>query len=351
MAKEALDEILGKIARPLQFSIEEDFKQLPRLKDVEPLMRALTAELENTSPEAKDLAQQLATLFSGFDGEEMEEKKHRLVSAQELLHHFRQRLPLPPATAGEGSRVENMIALLSQPIQYVKGVGPRIASLFEKKRVSTVEDLLYFLPRKYEDRRTVKAIAETAEGMRETIVGNITVAQFRGYGATKAFEVIVTDASGQLIATWFKGSSLYLKNTFKVGHKVILTGEVRNFKGMKSMIHPDFEVMSEGDDDSLHFRRIVPIYSESEGLHQKTIRRIVHRALSSILPVLESPIPPEICAERELPLLTDSLQQLHFPTTMDMVNDIEAGRSPYLRRLIYEEFFFLSWVWPCDVPR
>lgn len=336
----SIESILEKIERPLQFSIKNDYQHLPLLKDVESLMHTFLGELKSVLPSANEGAERLAVIFNGFDTQSLAEKKRRVVEALDVVAEIKRQASL--IDCKEMTQFDKTLAILSQPIQYVKGVGPRIAAIFEKKRVLTVDDLLYFLPRRYEDRRVVKTIADASVGNRETVVGEISLAQFRGYGTTKSFEVTVADTSGKLVATWFKGSPAFLKNTFKLGHKVILTGEVRTFKGMKSMIHPDFEVISSDDDDSLHFRRIVPIYSESEGLHQKTIRKIVHTALSMAMPELDSPIPRSLCNERMLPSLSESIMNLHFPPTMDIASEADAGRSPYLRRLIYEEFFFFE---------
>lgn len=327
--------ILDKIERPLIFCRQDDYAHLPQIRDLGSSMRILIKELKQYTFPSDNLLDEFAGLFEHFDEKSMEEKKECLNRAVEVFGEIKNRYLK--------RENEKIFQLLSQPVQYIKGVGPRIATILEKKRVSTIEDLLFFLPRRYEDRRHIKKIAEIVIGQKETIVGEIISAQFQGYGAKKVFEVTVGDPSGRLIATWFKGSHTFLKSTFRPGLRVILTGEVRAFKGLKSMIHPDFEVISDDeDDDSLHFRRIVPIYSESEGLHQKTIRKIVHSALSMTLPILESPIPAYICDERKLPPLKESILSLHFPASMDIVSQLETGQSPYLRRLIYEEFFFFE---------
>lgn len=332
-------EILEKVEKPLQFATQHDFSHLALVKDLGPVIKSLVEELEKTGLFSVALLEDFRSLFDDFDLLPLDEKKSRLSRARELLNNIKKDCQLSEEIKTDW---EERLRLLSQPVQFVKGVGPRIASILEKKRVYTVEDLLYMLPRRYEDRRRIKKISETVVGGKETIVGKINSAQFQGYGGKRVFEVMVSDNSGNLIATWFKGSPSFLKSTFRPGHKVIFTGEVRSFKGNRSMIHPDFEVISDEDDDSLHFRRIVPIYSESEGLHQKTIRKIVHSALSMALPLVESPIPANICEKRGFPPLAESISALHFPPDMETVNEIETGQSPYLRRLIYEEFFFFE---------
>ena len=92
---------------------------------------------------------------------------------------------------------------LSLRVRYVKGVGPKISVLLERKNLRTVEDMIYFLPRKYEDRRVVRSISATRPGVKETIVGEVQSAHIRPYRRKKVFEVQVADGTGALTAKWF----------------------------------------------------------------------------------------------------------------------------------------------------
>jgi len=332
-------EILEKMEKPLRFSAQNNFAHLSRVRDLGPLMVSFAEDLRKSNLIPASDLEEFRHLFVAFDELPLKEKQVRVSRALEIIDEMKEKCLAKKETDFDW---EESLKVLAQPIQFVKGVGPRIASILEKKKILTVEDLLTFLPRRYEDRRHIKKITETVIGAKETVVGEIVSAQFEGYGAKKVFQVTISDTSGRLVASWFKGSPSFLKSTFKPGNKVIFTGEVRSFKGLRSMVHPDFEVISDEDDDSLHFKRIVPIYSESEGLHQKTIRKIVHAALNLALPYVKSPIPESLVAERGLPSLSESISVLHFPPQIEIVGDIEAGQSPYLRRLIYEEFFFFE---------
>src|SRR3990172_8110015 len=101
---------------------------------------------------------------------------------------------------------------LLTPIQYVKGVGPKLASLFEKKGIRTVEDALYFLPRCYEDRRNIRKISELRTGGKETGFGEILLSGVAFYQnkRKRVFEAVVGDGSGVIILKWFAGSEKYL---------------------------------------------------------------------------------------------------------------------------------------------
>ncbi len=234
-------------------------------------------------------------------------------------------------------------ARADQSVRYVKGVGPKLGLLLECKGLHTVEDLLYFLPRRYEDRRRIQTVAGAVPGSRETIVATSRGASVRVYGRRRVFEAVLADATGTLRAKWFRGSEAYLRRHFAPGNRLILTGEVGAFGAGKDMVHPDFEVLdAEDEGDLLHFRRIVPVYSETEGLPQKRLRRILHEALARFGDVLESPIPGEICARLGLPDMAEALQHVHFPPADADIARYNAWVSPGHRRLVFDEFFFFQ---------
>src|SRR4030042_3660019 len=155
-----------------------------------------------------------------------------------------------------------------------------MATRFAAKKIVTVEDLLFFLPRTYEDRREIRKINRLEVGKIQTVAGSVASSQYRHYGKKRILEITISDNTANLTAKWFKGKMSYFLGIFKKGHKVIFTGEVRpNYEG-KAMIHPDYEILDEKDEENLlNFKRIVPIYSETEGLHQKYFRKIMNFAL------------------------------------------------------------------------
>lgn len=341
-------DIIRKMQQPLQFSAKEGFRHLPLVKDLGRAMTTLGRELNQAIQESIPIKDDgsmssLESLFTGFDQQNIDEKKTRISKALGILNHLSQWCPdVDSSSASPVPPAELDWEKLAQPVQFIKGIGPKIAGILERKNIRVVEDLLYFLPRRYEDRRRIKTIAMVAPGVRETIVGRIIEARLQQYRHKKVFEAAVNDGTGVLTATWFKGNPAYLKNTFKNGQEVILTGDVRLYNGGKTMIHPDYEILDEKDDPSLHFRRIVPIYSETEGLHQKTLRRMAMRAVEDYALYVQSPLPEWICTKYQLPSIGESIRSVHFPSDdadMDTLND---GKSIFHRRLIYDEFFFFE---------
>ncbi len=234
---------------------------------------------------------------------------------------------------------------LQTPIQYVKGVGPKLAKLLEKKGIQTVEDGLYFLPRAYEDRRQLKKISELRAGKKETGFGEIMLsgmAFFQGR-KKKVFEVLVGDGSGMITLKWFHGNERYLLERFKKGRKLIFSGEVRWFNYQKEIHHPDVEIV-EGDieEDYLNFKRIVPIYSETEGLYQRTLRRLMKNIVDGYSDELSSPLPAEIVERQDLIGFSEAFRRVHFPPDGESIEKLNLQRSDGHRRIIFDEFFFLE---------
>ncbi len=234
---------------------------------------------------------------------------------------------------------------LLTPIQYVKGVGPKLAKLFEKKGIRTVEDALYFLPRCYEDRRNLKKISELKTGRKETGFGEILLSGVAFYQnkRKRVFEVVVGDGSGVITLKWFHGNERYLKDRFKKGLRLIFSGEVRWFNYQKEIHHPDLE-MVDGDieKDYLNFKRIVPIYSETEGLHQRTLRKLIKNILDGYADELSSPIPQEIVERQDLIDFSEAFRRVHFPPDGESIEVLNCQRSDGHRRIIFDEFFFLE---------
>jgi len=234
---------------------------------------------------------------------------------------------------------------LLTPIQYVKGIGPKLAKLFEKKGILTVEDALYFLPRCYEDRRDLKKISELKAGRKETGFGEILLAGVAFYQnkRKRVFEAVVGDGSGTITLKWFHGNERYLRERFKKGRQLIFSGEVRWFNYQREIHHPDVEIV-DGDieKDYLNFKRIVPIYSETEGLYQRTLRRLMKAVLDGYVDELSSPIPIEIVERQDLIGFSEAFRRVHFPPEGESIGVLNLQRSDGHRRIIFDEFFFLE---------
>jgi ATP-dependent DNA helicase RecG len=353
---ESLDKIVQKMEAPIAFASGDAYSRLSQIKNLASVMTSLLRHMKegirgekyrSRKDELDVLSDALLNLFGGYDGLPQEQKRDRLSRATPLLTALKTTLRSLPGSdkqIGQGGDDcdRNFPNVLSRPVQFIHGIGPRIAALLARKNLSIVEDLLYFIPRRYEDRRTVSTISETVPGIRQTVVGRVTQADSRFYGRRRIFELLVDDGSGILKAKWFKGREALLRGVFRPESRVILTGEVTGFPFDREMIHPDFEILNDQDDQLLHFKRIVPIYSETEGLHQKTLRRILWKVVRDFAHLIQSPIPNEICRKRGLMEIREAIRQVHFPGNEQEIDAYQEIRSDAHRRLIYDEFFFFQ---------
>src|SRR5437588_2523823 len=185
---------------------------------------------------------------------------------------------------------------LTTPLTYVKGIGPARAAMLEAKSLITVEDLLGYVPFRYEDRSNMKTIAQLAPGEMATVIAEVRSTKLSGFRRRNLglFEARFTDPSRAILAgKWFHGG--YLANVLGEGLKVALFGKVEfdSYTGELTMLHPEFEILS-GDDEegeaALHTGRIVPIYEAPGKLTTRILRGIAHRIFQSLAPI-EDPLP------------------------------------------------------------
>lgn len=236
---------------------------------------------------------------------------------------------------------------LSTPLTYVKGVGPARAAMLEAKGLSTVEDLLAYVPFRYEDRSNMKTIMELAPGEMATVIAEVRSASLSGFKRRNLglFEASFTDRSrGILVGKWFHGG--YLANVLAPGQKVALFGKVEfdSYSGQLTMLHPEFEILSEEDDAAeaaLHLGRVVPIYEATGKITTRLLRALVHRVLEE-LPPAEDHLPEDVRRRLKLPDRWTAIRDTHFPPPDIDIRLLNAFRSQAQFRLIFEEFFWLE---------
>lgn len=255
---------------------------------------------------------------------------------------------------------------LTTPIQYVKGVGPRIAEILAEKGISNVEDLLYYLPFRYEDRINPRTIPELRAGEMASVIAEVRTSGlfrtrrgplFQMTVAQPGFAETATHSFGRTLPTlhcvWFNAS--YLKGRFQPGQLIALYGKVEQDtwgRGGLQMVQPQFEVIGEeGGTDaeaaaakSLEIGRIVPIY-ESAGkgkLTSRWFRRVIHYVLENLAPEIPEAIPDVIRAHMGLIPRREAFCLAHFPDAGESLTDLQNQRTPAHLRLIFEELFFLE---------
>jgi ATP-dependent DNA helicase RecG len=225
--------------------------------------------------------------------------------------------------------------LLSE-VRYLKGVGPKYASLLAKAGVTTVLDLLYYVPRRYTDWSRICRIDDLRIGDRVTVLARVLSCDLTRRGRKQVFVAALEDDSGTIVARWFNAP--YLKTVLKKGTRVVLSGEVRfdRFARRSEFASPSFEVLDENEAKELvHAGRIVPEYSQVGELSGRRIRRFVKTAIDCCVGRVVDPLPEGVRRRRSLPGLREALGEVHFPPSLERA---ERARS----RLAYEEFFLFQ---------
>lgn len=233
---------------------------------------------------------------------------------------------------------------LATPVQYVKGVGPAVAAKLARMGILTVGDLLATTPIRYIDRRQVLGIGELAPGKDRTTSGVIARAgvSFMGRRRKRIFEVVLEDGSGRVSIKFFHFREQFHRQKYPVGTRLLVSGDVTEYRNTLQFIHPEIEVLGEAGEQGEMAGRIVPVYPLTEGLYQKTMRTIVRNAWDRYNEHIQ-PIFPETFAEmHHLQDPWKCLQEIHFPAPDIDPELLEIGRSAAHRTLIFDEFFFLE---------
>ncbi|MFA5320231.1 MAG: ATP-dependent DNA helicase RecG [Candidatus Omnitrophota bacterium] len=230
-----------------------------------------------------------------------------------------------------------MVSLSSKsPIRYIKGVGARREGLLNLRGIYTVEDILYYFPRRYEDRKHFSSIASLSPGGIYTVRVSVrSLAQRISFRRRKfsLVEIIAEDDTGSILCVWFNRG--YLKNYLHTGDRIILHGKVDYYGKRLQFSSPELEIISPEEEESLSAGRIVPVYSLPSGIGQRYFRKTVKYALDSCLPGVRDFLPYDMRSRRGLDNLARSLLNIHFP-------EGEASRLQACRRLSFDEFFFFQ---------
>jgi len=238
-------------------------------------------------------------------------------------------------------------------VQFVKGIGPHRAAILANKGIHTVDDLLHYLPFRYEDRLNPRTVAELRPGEMATVIAEVRNSGIFRTSRMPIFQLTVGQGRAKLKCLWFNGT--YLRDRFQPGQLVALYGKVdTDRRGELQIVQPQFEILGDASEDgeaddskaamSLEVGRIVPIY-ESAGqgkLTARWFRRIIRSTLESLTPDLPDSIPAAVRARLGLISPTESLWKVHWPDAGESITDLQSSRTPAHVRLIFEELFFLE---------
>lgn len=220
---------------------------------------------------------------------------------------------------------------LKQSVQYVKGVGPAKAKILSSIGIVTLDDLITYFPRTYEDRSKPKHISEIIDGEEVLIdvMATSNVSEIRIGRNKTILKLVVRDETAPCIITWFNQN--YLKGKFKVGQRYRFYGKAAVKYGKVEMINPVFDV----EEKSKNTGKIIPIYPLTYNLKQVTIRNAIENGLKIVDGKLKETMPEYLIEEYNLEELNEAIKQIHFPNSFEEYNKAR-------KRLVFEELLSMQ---------
>ena len=325
---------------PLAFAVRDDFAHAERLAD---LPGTVTRALQRVN----------ALAIPGDVRDRLERLAADIATATE---DSARRAAIEAALAELTRMQESAFAeeLLARAPQALPGVGPKRSATLGRRAFTSVADLLFHLPRRYDDRRERSDIGDLRVGLRATFVGRVLVSDFtaargrrRGRGG-RSFEAVVGDETGHVRLKWFHGTEA-IANMARKGMLLLVSGEVTRYRFDLEVVHPEIELLAgeegEGNADSTDAAvtgGITPDYTSPEGIHPRAMRRLAAHALSQYADLVIGHLPETFARSHRLPEPADALRALHAPPPDCDLELLETGRSPASRRLILEELYLLE---------
>lgn len=316
---------------------------LDTLYALKPLQIVSEADADNNPLQA------LIRKFKQYRFMDMSNRMQALESVEHFVTTFQSGHTLQRKTTVAAS-VTDERPLSSIEVQFVKGVGPKLSSVLKQVGVNTVEDLIYYFPRRYLDYQHRVPISQLQEGQEVTVMATIrSVSAYQPQNRPMTIvSVALEDDTGTMHANWFYGKSSRAqiesyKNRFVKGAEVMLSGKTKwdKFKRTFAIDRGQLEILSYHDDmqpeqpESLHAGRIVPVYALTEGLNLRGLRKAIHQSLTDHLHRIADPIPEDLKSAYGLPDLQHSLKQIHFPETSQHYEDARE-------RLVFDELLYLQ---------
>jgi ATP-dependent DNA helicase RecG len=220
---------------------------------------------------------------------------------------------------------------LDEPVRTVKGVGPRTAHLLENLGIETARDLLYFLPRRYDDYTRLTYISKLRPNMTATVIGTVQSANVRmGKNNRKDFAIVLDDGSATMPVIFF--GQHFLVRQIKRGQQIVVSGSTSIYGHQIQMTNPEWEFL---DTDNLHTTGIVPVYPLTQGLGARTMRRLIRTVVNTWAERVPDYVPESTLERAELGSLGWTIQNLHFPESFDHLNHAR-------RRFIFDQLLLLQ---------
>lgn len=353
---ESFQRWLDRLARPIEFATRDAGARLSMIKNLdsfvtEQVMQTLSRQSYPRAVEGSLL--KLRELFGTEQGKlSPADQRRRLSEAASIVQALRAMNHRPPAAeapvvppAPPGGGAGPRAALWSIPIQFVKGVGPKRTALLQRFGIETVEQALWTVPWRYEDRSVITPIGQLAPGMDASICGIIVRSEARRarHRRLSILDIFVEDRTGRMQAVFF--NQPFLEPILTVGVTVLLTGRV--VAGARGWVDTrmdvsQYEVVGSDAEAPVHVGRIVPIYHETKGWTSRQMRLLAKGLLDAYATGMQEILPTAMRARYRLPPIDQAIEEVHFPRPGTPMPALERGLTPAHRRLAFEELFLLQ---------
>ena len=352
-----LEEWLDRIARPIEFATRDDGAHLKAVTNLSDFISTQVLSALRQQPYPKAIEARLISLrdlFVDFPSSlSLDEQRRRLRTAGAHIQALRKaaQQPAAPPTLPSGSGPEpastdgGRTELWRLPVRFAKGVGPKRTTVLQRLRIETVEDVLWSIPWRYEDRSVMTPIGNLVPGMVASICGMVGKCEAKRTRNRRlsVLEVGIEDQSGRLEVVFF--NQPYLEEVLTVGTRVMLSGRVISGRGdwmVPRMDVAQYEVVGEGLESTLHVGRIVPVYHETKGWTSRQMRVLVRNVLTDHRMDLIDHLPAPLRARQRLIPIHEAFQDVHFPKAGTDGHLLERGKTAAHRRLAFEELLLLQ---------
>lgn len=240
-----------------------------------------------------------------------------------------------PHADGQGVRpvpVSTQKIGLAAPLTVIQGIGPRHAETLSGLELKTLEDLLYYFPRRYDDYSQLLPISRLFINDEVTVIGAIQSVHTRPIkgGNSHIVEAVISDGTGSMRLSWF--NQVWIANRLKPGMQIVVSGRVDQYLGRLVMNSPEWEQLEQ---EQLHTNRIVPIYPLTATITQKWLRRMMHQTVTYWASQVADFLPAGIRSDYNLYDLGTALREIHFPSSQE---NLRSAR----KRLAFDEIFLLQ---------
>lgn len=349
---------LDRVSRPIDFASRDAFAHLPTVKNLSRFVSSQVIQALSDRVYPRPIETALLRLRELFVEDRQSlpatEQQRRLREASTILstlraaaqnpaHAWNEPQGVPASPPKQSGTLSN--DLWKVPIRFVKGVGPQRTALLNRMGIATVEDALWAVPWRYEDRSIITPIGALAVGVQASICGTIIRSKAKRARRRRLaiLDVTLEDQSGDVQVVFF--NQPFLEQLLTEGTRVMMTGRV--VVGARGWIDrrmevSQYEVLGEDTETPLHVGRIVPIYHETKGWTSRQMRVLIRGLLDQHAGRLQEVLPIPLRARYRLPPIHHAIEEVHFPKAGTDAGQLDRGLTPAHRRLAVEELFLLQ---------